>query len=378
MVTTPKPTALAAAVAAALGTVMVAPASALTVTTSPPPSNFSITGSITDGETTGSTSTTLTGSTTINEFNSTLGVLTGATINVTSTRTQTVSVSATGSGTSKTEFTTSGSGTTTGTTITAAGVSGTFTDIASATATCTGKDSAGCGSKSGSSTATNGNFVVSAAGLDSYVGTGSETINFSATITATQGTDTFTGAQTTTTGLSWNTSGKGGEVSATYEYLLHAAPSFDSGSQLLTLNLDFGTLYLGEDAAQQTFSIFNPAGERVGLDLDSLTAGGDASAFTTNLGLFSALAAGGSQSFWFDLVTSTLGDFSASYSLSFSDADVGAASSRFAFTGYVINLRGWVVERDGGGPAPVPAPGLLGLLGGGLLALGLARRRRAG
>jgi hypothetical protein len=374
MVTTPKPTALAAAVAAALGTVMVAPASALTVTTSP--STFNISGSVIDGEAAGSTSTTVIGSTTVGEFDSALGVLTDATINVTSTRTQTVTVTAAASGSSTTQFTASGSGSSTATKISAAGVSGTFTDISSATATCKAQDKKGCSASTITGpVATGGTFTVGS--LDSYVGTGNETISFTATVAATQGTGTFTGAETTTTGLKWAT-GTGGGVSATYEYLLHAAPSFDSGSPLLTLNLDFGTLYLGEDAAQQTFSIFNPAGERVGLDLDSLTPGGDTSAFTTNLGLFSALAAGDSQSFWFDLVTSTLGDFSASYSLSFSDADVGAASSRFAFTGYVINLTGRVIERPGGGPAPVPAPGLIGLLGGGLLALGLARRKRNG
>ena len=371
---TPKPTALAAAVAAALGSMASAPASALTVSTAPPPSSFSITGSVLDGETAGSTSTTLSGSTTVGEFNSTLGVLMGASIEVTSTRTQTVAVSAAGSGKSATQFTTSGSGSSTAT-ITAAGVSGTFASIPSATASCTGKDSAGCkGSTAGGDIATNGSFAVSAASLDSYVGTGSETINFSATVTATQGTGTFTGAETTTNALKWNTSGKGGQVSATYTYLLHAAPSLAADADLLTLNLDFGTLFLDEDAAAQTVNLFNRAGERVGLDLDSITPGGDSSAFTTDLAAFFGLAAGGSNAFTFDFITSTLGSFSASYNLLFSDADVGAASSRFSFSGYTINLTGNVVRRPG--PAAIPAPGMLGLLGGGLLALGLARRRR--
>lgn len=375
---TPKPTALAAAVAAALGTVVAAPVGALTVSTSPPPSNFSISGSATDSETTGSSSATLSGTTTIGEFDSTLGVLTGATINVTSTRTQTVSVTAASSKSSTTELTTSGSGSSTAS-ISAAGVSGTFTSIAPATASCTGKDSQGCkGSVSSGDVATDGTFAVAGASLNSYVGTGTETITFSSTVTATQGTGTFTGAETTTTGLTWNTTGKGGEVSATYTYLLHADPSFDASSKVLTLNLDFGTLYLGEDAAAQTFSIFNPAGDRVGLDLDSFTPSGDSSFFTTDLTAFSGLADGGSESFWFDFVTSTLGAFSASYALNFSDADVGASSSRFSFTGFTINLTGNVIARPVTGPAPVPSPGALGLLGGGLLALGLARRRRSG
>lgn len=373
---TPKPTALAAAVAAALGTVAAVPASALTVTTAA--QTFTVSGSVTDLETAGSTSTTLSSTPTIGEFDSTLGVLTGATINVTSTRTQTVSVAATGSGKSTTSLTTSGSGSSTAS-ISAEGVTGTFTSIAPATATCTGKDSQGCkGSVSSADVVTNGTFAVAGASLNSYVGTGSETITFSSTVTATQGTGTFTGAETTTTGLKWNTSGKGGEVSATYDYLLHADPSFDASSKVMTLDLDFGTLYLGEDAAEKTFSIFNPAGERVGLDLDSFAPTGDSGAFTTDLALFSGLAAGGSNGFWFDFVTSTLGAFSASYALNFSDADVGAASSRFSFIGYRINLTGNVIARPVAGPAPVPAPGVLGLLGGGLMALGLARRRRSG
>lgn len=375
---TPKPTALAAAVAAALGAVAAAPAGALTVSTSPPPSHFSITGSAVDGETAEPTSAPLSDTTTVDEFNSTLGVLTGATINVTSTRTQTVSINAAGSGKSTTSLTTSGSGSSTAS-ISAAGVSGTFTSIGPTAASCTGTDKAGCkASVSNVDVATNGSFAVAGASLNSYVGTGNETITFSSTVTATQVTSTFTGAETTTTKLDWNTTGKGGQVSATYDYLLHADPSFNSASKVLTLNLDFGTLYLGEDAAAQTFSIFNPAGERVGLDLDSFTPSGASSAFTTNLALFSGLAAGSSNSFWFDFVTSTLGAFSASYSLNFSDADVGASSSRFSFTGYRINLTGQVIERPIVPPTSVPAPGVLGLLGSGLLALGLARRRRSG
>jgi hypothetical protein len=367
---TPKPTALAAAVAAALGTVAAAPASALTVTTAA--QTFTVSGNVTDPEGGGATTTTLTGSVPIAEFDAATGVLMGATINLTSNRTETVTVTAVGSGSSSATKTASGSGSSSAT-VSASGVSNTFATITQS-GTCSGTKAAGCSATStDASNSTGGAFVVSGGALDSYVGSATELASLSAPISATQGTGQFPGAESTKYALTWD-----GSISATYEYLLHADPSFDASSKVMTLNLDFGTLYLGADAAEKTFSISNPAGERVGLDLDSFTPTGDSGAFTTNLALFSGLAAGGSESFWFDFVTSTLGAFSASYALNFSDADVGAASSRFSFTGYRINLTGNVIARPVAGTAPVPAPGVLGLLGGGLLALGLARRRRSG
>lgn len=367
---TPKPTALAAAVAAALGTVAAVPAGALTVTTAA--QTFTVSGSVTDLEGGGATTTTLTGSVPIAEFDAATGVLMGATITLTSNRTETVTVTAVGDGTSATTKTASGSGSSIAT-VTASGVSNTFGTITQ-NGTCSGTKAAGCSASSmDSSNPTSGAFVVSGGALDSYVGSATELASLSATISATLAGNAFPGAESTKYALSW-----AGSISATYDYLLHADPSFDASSKVMTLDLDFGTLYLGEDAAEKTFSIFSPAGERVGLDLDSFAPTGDSGAFTTDLALFSGLAAGGSNGFWFDFVTSTLGAFSASYALNFSDADVGAASSRFSFIGYRVNLTGNVIARPVAGPAPVPAPGVLGLLGGGLMALGLARRRRSG
>lgn len=371
---TPKPTALAAAVAAALGTVAAVPASALTVTTAA--QTFTVSGSVTDTEGGGATTTTLTGSVPIAEFDAATGVLMGATITLTSNRTETVTVTAVGSGSAEATRTASGSGTSSAK-LTASGGSITFATAITQSVSCTGTKQDGCSASStDGNNPTSGAFVVSGDALDNYVGqvgSPTELASLSAPISATQGAGQFPGAESTKYALSW-----AGSISATYDYLLHADPSFDASSKVMTLDLDFGTLYLGEDAAEKTFSIFNPAGERVGLDLDSFTPTGDSSAFTTNLALFSGLAAGGSESFWFDFVTSTLGAFSASYALNFSDADVGASSSRSSFTGYTINLTGNVIARPVTGPAPVPAPGVLGLLGGGLLALGLARRRRSG
>mgnify|MGYP005816736019 CR=1 FL=1 len=366
---TPKPTALAAAVAAALGTVAAAPAGASTVTTAA--QAFTVSGSVTDSETGGATTTTLLGSVPIAEFDAANGVLMGTTINVTSNRTETVTVTAVGSGTSSTTKTASGSGSSSAK-VTASGVAGTFGTITQG-GSCTGTKQAGCSASSmDGSNPTGGAFVVSGGALDSYVGSATELARLSATISATQAAGAFPGAESTKYALNW-----AGSISATYDYLQHAAPSFASDAEQLTLNLDFGTLYLDDDAPTQTVDLFNRAGERVGLDLDSFTDTGDSSAFTTDLALFSGLTAGAENGFAFDFLTSSLGNFTAQYVLYTSDADAGAASSRFAFSGLVINLTGRVIERPSTGPASVPAPGVLGLLGGGLLALGLAQRRRS-
>jgi hypothetical protein len=209
--------------------------------------------------------------------------------------------------------------------------------------------------------------LVAAGSLDSYVGGGTVLATLTApTLTATQGAGTFPGAESTTYSVDWT-----GKLSATYDYLLHAKGSFDGTSQL-TLDLDFGTVFLG-DSASLGFSIFNASGDRVGLDLDSILGSGDTAKLFTNLSLFSGLGAGSSNTFLASFDTSSLGLFSASYTLGLSDADVGASSSRFKNYSLTLNLKGEVRERQSNG---IPEPGILGLLGIGLLGLAMGRRQR--
>jgi hypothetical protein len=133
------------------------------------------------------------------------------------------------------------------------------------------------------------------------------------------------------------------------------------------------------DTATLGFSLFNLGdANRVGLDLDGITGSGDLSALTTNLGLFSGLAQGTGINWLATLDTSNIGIFHASYLLRMSDADVGAASSRFAYN-LTLNLSGRVDEIP---VQPVlfgevSAPGTLALLGIGLTGLCLSRKNKS-
>lgn len=148
---------------------------------------------------------------------------------------------------------------------------------------------------------------------------------------------------------------------------------------MLTLDLDFGTVFLG-DVADMDFSIYNLAPvtgspiDRVGLDLDTFDP--FPVPFSFNLSTFYGLASGSNNIYTASMNTSTLGEFKATYHLYFSDEDVGASSSRFSYQDHplmfqlTLNLSGRVE------PIPVPEPGALTLLGIGLLGLPFARRRR--
>ena len=219
------------------------------------------------------------------------------------------------------------------------------------------------GTASTSNTPTDLNIAASSS-LNSYVGSGTVSATRTApTLMATQSNNVFTGIESTQYTLAW-----AGSLSLTYEYLLHAASSFDGSSSLLTLDLDFGTVFLGDIVGDLGFSIYNRAGDRVGLDLDSFDS--FTGPFSTNLSTFSALSQGASNLYSVSFDTSSPGVYNASYTLNLSDADVGAESSRKTYS-MILNLTGSVDER----PTSVPEPGALTLLGIGLLGFGFARRK---
>ncbi len=306
-----------------------------------------------------------------NQFDASQGVLVGVTVDLLSTRTQTVSgtvANARGKGKGDP-----------GTSSQARGVSGASFEAlgagSTALATAFLSDSSGFGASSTGArltvgTATNATLTVAASNLDAYVGSGTTSVGLQ--LNGVQAFSRFSNGvanetvSTANYSVAWD-----GTVAMNHEYLEHARAAFDAQGTQSVLNIDFGTHQVGASVGAQVFSIFNAVGATgVGLDLDGFDAVDPV--FSTDLAQFFGLGAGGANAFSVGFDTSTAGVFASSIRLRLSDADVGAASTRFGDYGLTINLSGTVQRMTN----HVPEPSALALVSLGLVGLVSGRRRR--
>jgi len=158
------------------------------------------------------------------------------------------------------------------------------------------------------------------------------------------------------------------QITVSLSVLDPASPSFLAGSSGTSLTLDFGTLVQGSSAGILSFDIFNRAGAlgnlwTAGLDLDGIAETDPSNVFATSLLGFLNLAAGSSRSATASMSTATLGSFSGSYLLNFSDEDLPGATTR----SMSIALVGAVV---------VPEPRCLGMMGVAFSVCSLVLRER--
>jgi hypothetical protein len=303
----------------------------------------------------------------IPQFDATLGVLTGVTQQVTSTRNVIVAGNGTG-GTGTSTATGSASATAN---LGAPGVSATFGTITVASQNANCSSYSPCTySSSSASVVSNGSYGVAAGNLSAYVGSGTvSAIRTAPSLTVTSG---GTKASTTATATeNWN-----GSVTTSYSYLLHAAPSFNDILQTTLFSLDFGDVMLGSSVDPLLFRISNLAdSNRAALDLDTISYSGDTSILTTDISSFTDLATGYSSDIFSAFVdTSVLGSFNANYLLTFSDADVGAEASRYKNLVMTLNLSGNVVPVPVLASFSVPEPSGLALFSAAILALAWRRR----
>ncbi len=223
--------------------------------------------------------------------------------------------------------------------------------------------------------------ISNGASLNSWVGTGNLLSTINTTINANRtdgGSNIALTADISSLGTNFGSgiptsslTNLSAAYTVTYNYLEHAVASFDGSSTLTSLDIDFGTIVLGDSISSINFDIFNLAGVNgVALDLTSISPSGDTAAFVTDLGFFSDLIHGAHNSYSASFDPASAGTFDATYLLTLSDDDAtGASASRHTYS-LELHLTGTAVN-----PTAIPEPSMIALLGAGLLSLfGFSRR----
>jgi endonuclease I len=114
----------------------------------------------------------------------------------------------------------------------------------------------------------------------------------------------------------------------------HATPSFTSGSLSNTLSYNFGNIAIGDNALGFAFDIHNLAGTAgftADMDFDSIVASGNTTVFTTSLAASAgslAIPGGASQMFGAAFTAASIGTFTATYQLNFSDENIAGALNK--------------------------------------------------
>jgi len=119
-------------------------------------------------------------------------------------------------------------------------------------------------------------------------------------------------------------------VTVNLDVLDHSDASFASGVDQDLLTIDFGTLAVGGtvNSAFDLFNLESTLGFTADLDLDSIIGSGDTGVLGSNLATFAGLGAGSSNGYMASFDTSSLGSFSASYTLNLSDEDITGATNQ--------------------------------------------------
>lgn len=149
-----------------------------------------------------------------------------------------------------------------------------------------------------------------------------------------------------TTGLGPGFGGLDGNDVVTYNHTVLAPsnPSFSLGSDVNTRSIDFGIIASDGAGLSQAVSLANLASSfgadfTARLDLDSISPSGATSILTTNISTFTNLPADAESSFTASMVSGSLGVYSASYQLNFSDENlpgtISTASLTLALTGRI-------------------------------------------